>query len=198
MRRRTRLLALASLGFISACGNPSGPSASGCAGPYPDQVSSAYVLPWRVGEGYRIGQGNCGPGSHAAGTLVQYAYDILMPIGTPIIASRSGRVLLVEERFPDGTRTPGQENYINVTHSDGTIAAYVHLTTAGALVGVGDAVVQGQVIALSGDSGSSTEPHLHFHVQGCEGCATVAVTFRNTRPHPRGLAEGESYAAEPF
>ncbi|MGH7409039.1 MAG: M23 family metallopeptidase [Candidatus Methylomirabilales bacterium] len=130
--------------------------------------------------------------------IVQYAYDILMPIGTPILASRTGTVLLVEERFLDGTRIPDQENYINVTHSDGTIAGYVHLTTDGALVGVGDTVTQGQVIGLSGDSGSSSEPHLHFHLQGCEGCATVPMTFRNTRPHPRGLVQGESYTAEPF
>ena len=198
MGRIRVLMTLARLVLLAACGNPSAPSTSGCVGPYPDQASSPYVLPWRVGETYRIGQGNCGPGSHAAGTAVQYAYDVLMPMATPIIASRSGRVLLVEERFPDATRIPGQENYINVTHPDGTIAGYVHLTKDGALVEVGDVVVQGQVIALSGDSGSSTEPHIHFHVQGCEGCSTVPVTFRNTRPHPQGLVQGESYTAEPF
>jgi murein DD-endopeptidase MepM/ murein hydrolase activator NlpD len=159
---------------------------------------SEYVLPWRVGESYRIGQGNCGRSSHAAGTIVQYAYDILMPIGTPILASRAGTVLLVEERFPDATRVPGQENYVNVAHEDGTIAGYVHLTTGGALVAVGDQVTRGQVIGISGDSGSSTEPHLHFHVQGCSGCATVPVTFRNARAHPRGLVQGEAYTAEPY
>jgi murein DD-endopeptidase MepM/ murein hydrolase activator NlpD len=121
-----------------------------------------------------------------------------MPIGTPILASRAGTVLLVEERFADGTRIPGQENYVNVTHSDESIAGYVHLTTGGALVQVGERVQAGQVIGLSGDTGASTEPHLHFHVQGCEGCATVPVTFRNTRAHPRGLVQGESYTSEPF
>jgi len=194
---RASILTLSSL-LAAACGNPSAPSQTSCAGPYPDQLSSVYVLPWRVGETYRIGQGNCGPGSHSARTIVQYAYDILMPIGTPVIASRSGRVLLVEDRFPDATRIPGQENYVNIIQRDGTVAGYVHLTTDGALVGVGDTVAQGQVIGLSGDSGSSTEPHLHFHVQGCNGCATVPVTFRNTRAHPQGLVVGESYTAEPF
>jgi murein DD-endopeptidase MepM/ murein hydrolase activator NlpD len=186
-------------GFLlcSTCGAPSAPSSS-CPGPYPDQATSPYTLPWRAGETYRVGQGNCGSGSHAAGTIVQYAYDILMPIGTPIVASRSGRVLLVEERYVDGTRTPGQENYINILHFDGTIAGYVHLTKDGALVDVGDIVAQGQRIGLSGDSGSSSEPHLHFHVQGCDGCATVPVTFRNTHPHPHGLVGGTSYTADPF
>jgi murein DD-endopeptidase MepM/ murein hydrolase activator NlpD len=129
---------------------------------------------------------------------VQYAYDFLMPIGTPVAAARSGVVFLVEERFSDGTRRAGEENYVNVLHEDGTLAGYVHFTQNGALVAVGESVVQGQMIGISGDSGSSTEPHLHFHVQGCNGCATVAVTFRNTRPHPGGLAAGESYTAEPY
>jgi murein DD-endopeptidase MepM/ murein hydrolase activator NlpD len=184
--------------FGVACSEPSDPSAIGCASSYPDQPASPYVLPWRVGESYRIGQGNCGPGSHAAGSVVQYAYDVLMPVGTPVIAARAGTVRLVEERFADGTRTPGQENYVNVAHPDGSIAGYVHLTTGGALVAVGESVALGQVIGLSGDSGSSSEPHLHFHVQACEGCPTVPVTFRNTRAHPRGLVQGESYTAEPF
>jgi murein DD-endopeptidase MepM/ murein hydrolase activator NlpD len=121
-----------------------------------------------------------------------------MPIGTPMLASRSGRVFLVEERFSDGTRIPGQENYINVLHSDGSMAGYVHLTRDGALVEVGDEVVQGQWIAVSGDTGSSTEAHLHFHVQGCDGCPTVPVTFRNARPATGRLLESQSYTADPF
>jgi murein DD-endopeptidase MepM/ murein hydrolase activator NlpD len=184
------------LGWLLLC--MASPSGSACAGPYPDQGTSPYVLPWRIGETHRIGQGNCGSGSHAAGTTVQYAYDILMPVGTTIVAARSGRVLLVEERFRDGTRIPGEENYVNIVHSDGTIAGYVHLTTDGVLVEVGELVGQGQAIGFSGDSGSSSEPHLHFHVQGCVGCSTRPVTFLNTTPHPRGLVEGDSYTAEPF
>jgi len=53
-------------------------------------------------------------------------------------------------------------------------------------------------MSLSGDTGSSSEPHLHFHVQGCDGCPTVPVTFSNTRSHPTGLIQGEVYRAEPF
>ena len=167
-------------------------------GPYPPQSSSPYILPYEVGKQFIVGQGNCSNGSHRKGTDVQYAYDFLMPIGTPIVAARSGVVLLVEERYIDGNRTAGQENYINVTHSDGTIAGYVHLTKDGALVKVGDTVSKGDVIGFSGDTGSSTEPHLHFHVQGCSGCRTVPVTFSNTRPHAHGLREGEAYNAMPF
>jgi murein DD-endopeptidase MepM/ murein hydrolase activator NlpD len=129
---------------------------------------------------------------------VQYAYDILMPIGTPIVAARDGTVLLVEASYADSTRRPGEENYINVVHADGTIAGYVHLTRDGVSVAVGDVVVQGQVIGLSGDSGSSSEPHLHFHVQRCDGCATSPITFRNTEPHEHGLVAGRTYTALPY
>jgi murein DD-endopeptidase MepM/ murein hydrolase activator NlpD len=192
--------ALLAVAAAANCGgSPTTPDDFGsCPGTYPAQDSSLYVLPYRVGQAFRMGQGNCDSGSHARGSVVQFAYDFLMPIGTEIVAARDGRVLLVEARFADGTRIPGQENYINVEHQDGTIAAYVHLTTGGVLVRVGDQVRRGEVIGLSGDSGSSTEPHLHFHVQACTGCATAAIVFRNTRPHPRGLQRGETYIADPY
>jgi murein DD-endopeptidase MepM/ murein hydrolase activator NlpD len=182
-----------------ACGDsPVAPRPDGCGEMYPPQETSPYVLPYSPGESFVVGQGNCSDGSHHPSSLVRFAYDFLMPVGTPVVASRDGVVLLVEEGFTDGTRVAGQENYINVTHDDGTIAAYVHLTKAGALVEVGDRIAQGQWIGLSGDTRSSTEPHLHFHVQACSGCATLPLTFRNTRPHPRGLVTGESYLAAPW
>lgn len=186
------------IGVIALAGCSNMTESQPNCGPYPSQVESQYVLPFRVGQEFLVSQGNCSDGSHAHGTLVQYAYDFLMPIGTPIVASRDGIVLLVEESFTDGNRTPGQENYINITHFDGTIAGYVHLTRNGAFVAVGDTVKKGDVIGLSGDTGSSSEPHLHFHVQQCLGCATIPVTFLNTRSHPRGLIQGESYKAEPY
>jgi hypothetical protein len=169
-----------------------------CAsGPYPPQNTSPYVLPYESGESFCVGQGNCGDGSHAPGTDVQYAYDFFMSIGTHVISAREGKVLLVEERFEDGTRIAGQENYINILHADGSIAGYVHLTKNGARVAENDIVKQGEWIGLSGNSGNSSEPHLHFHVQACNGCLTIPVTFRNTRPHPNGLVQGECYAAVP-
>lgn len=116
-----------------------------------------------------------------------------MPIGTRIVAARDGEVILVEERFANGTRIPEQVNRIRVRHADGTVASYGHLTTNGALVEIGDRVARGQIIGLSGDSSG---PHLHFMVLACADCGSIAVTFRNTRPHPRGLIAGESYRAE--
>lgn len=179
---------------------------------YPAQELSEYILPWQTGETYLVGQGNCvarGSGSHALGTRAQYAYDIVMPIGTALLAVRDGTVIYVEEDFADGTRVPGEENTIVIEHADGTISNFGHLTILGSLVQVGDTVRQGEIIGISGDSGASTEPHLHFEVLVCEGepiilnpavsfnstCRSLPTTFRNTRAHARGLIEGQSYEA---
>jgi murein DD-endopeptidase MepM/ murein hydrolase activator NlpD len=172
--------------------------AARCGDPYPDQASSPYILPWQVGLSFNVGQGNCTDGSHASDSEDRFAYDIDMPIGAVILAARAGRAVAVEERFRDGNRTPGQENFIKILHSDGSVGSYYHLTHNGVLVEVGAQVRQGEAIARSGDTGDSTEPHLHFQVDACEECSSIPVTFRNTRAHPNGLVEGETYWAELF
>lgn len=79
----------------------------------------------------------------------------------------------------------------------------------GVPVNVGDRVQQGDLVGLSGDSGASTAPHLHFDVQSCGPnlppdynpipCGmTVPLTFRNTQPHACGLEARGSYQALAF
>lgn len=182
---------------------------------YPAADISPYILPWPVGETYLVGQGNCvaiGSGSHSRGSRAEYAYDIVMPIGTTLIAVRDGTVIFVEEDFADSTRTQGEENSVVIMHEDGTVSSYGHLTTLGALVEVDDVLQQGDVIGISGDSGASSEPHLHFEILACEGqaiifdpivsfnstCRSLPTTFQNTRAHPQGLLEGQSYQALAF
>lgn len=188
------LLPLAVL-LLSGCLQEPSSGAGSCAGPFPEKSASPYALPYRPGEAYVVGQGNCTQESHSEDQ--EFAYDFDMPLGTIVVAARSGVVLDLVERFADGTRVPGEENYVLVEHADGTVGGYYHLTTEGASVEAGDRVEQGQPIARSGDSGDSTEPHLHFEVLECRDCRTLPVNFRNTRAHDRGLAEGESYEALP-
>ena len=188
---------------MSACQNGSSPAdpmgaepgSSGC-GPYPDASTSPYVLPYPVGRTYTVIQGNCTSRSHAVGTRRTYAYDFDLQIGDPIIAARAGQVAGIVQHYPDSTRVRGEENYVDVLHDDGTLARYIHLTTNGARVRSGERVEQGQVIAISGDSGWSALPHLHFDVFACSTCdRSIPVTFRNTDPHPNGLVEGLAYTA---
>ena len=171
---------------------------------YPNQATSEYLLPWTVGETYQVGQGNCTEFSHNTTNNQQFAYDFFMPIGTQIRAARSGTVAAVKGDASDGTGVSGQENYIFIEHTDGSIGRYVHLTKFGALFEVGDIVEQNELIALSGNTGASTAPHLHFDVHdgNCPilsiDCHPLEVTFRNTTAHPNGLVEGNSYTATPF
>lgn len=124
-----------------------------------------YGLPYSSGKSYRIIQGYGSRFSHTG--LEEFAIDLDMPVGTPVHAARAGVVARVEESHNKGCWEDGcgqYANYIVILHSDGTTGEYYHLEKDGALVSVGDSVVQGQMIGFSGNTGHSTMPHLHFAV----------------------------------
>ena len=166
-------------------------------GPFPDWRSSPYVLPYPVGNTYYVNQGNCSTGGHHG--PYRYAYDFAMPIGTTVTAARAGVVAEMRMKFRNGQAGEGESNWIKIRHADGTIAAYSHLTENGALVKIGDRVVAGQPIGLSGNSGNTGGlPHLHFHLCPCSepvDCGTLPVTFCNTDANPHGLQARRSYTA---
>ena len=154
--------------------------------------SPEYVLPYAENTKCKLLQGYNGPWGHEGHSA--FAYDFQMPIGTPVHAAHSGKVVHIEERFKDATRKPGEENVIVVMHEDGTYARYYHLTQNGASVEVGDQVKQNQHIGASGDSGASAGPHLHFDVTNdCFewGCQTIEIRFKNTKDNP--LKQGSTY-----
>lgn len=137
------------------------------------------------------------------------ATDFNVSMRTPVHAARSGVVVAVEQRFSDDDHADFHENWVMVRHADGSVARYIHLAQGSALVAVGDLVLQGQLVGLSGNSGASTAPHLHFDVQTCgpnlppgynnPPCGmTVPVSFRNTEPHSCGLTPRQSYTATAF
>ncbi|HEY3897026.1 MAG TPA: M23 family metallopeptidase [Chthoniobacter sp.] len=169
-------------------------------GPFPDWRTSAYVLPYPVGAAYYVSQGNCSSGGHRG--AYKYAYDFVMPIGTTVTAARAGVVVEIRMKFHDGQPGEGESNWVKIRHADGTIAAYSHLTAHGALVKIGDHVVAGQPIGLSGNTGNTGGlPHLHFHLCPCSepvDCGTLPVTFRNTEPNPDGPQAKHTYPALPY
>lgn len=124
-----------------------------------------YRLPYASGKSYRVLQGYGSRFSHRG--LEQYAVDFNMSVGTPVHAARAGIVARIEETNDKGCWEAGcgtHANYIVVVHNDGTTGEYYHLQQNGALVDVGDHVIAGQKIALSGNTGHTTMPHLHFAV----------------------------------
>jgi len=168
-------------------------------GPFPDWHASPYVLPYPVGSSHYVSQANCSTGGHRG--PYKYSYDFVMPIGTTVTAARAGVVAEIRMKFRDGQPGEGESNWVKIRHADGTIAAYSHLTEKGALVRIGDPVVAGQPIGLSGNTGNTGGlPHLHFHVCPCSepvDCGTLPVTFRNADPEPTGLRAKRKYMALP-
>lgn len=124
-----------------------------------------YRLPYETNRSYRVLQGYGSRFSHTGRET--YAVDFDMPIGTPVLAARAGRVAMLEESHTKGCWDDDcgdYANYIVIVHDDGTTGEYYHLHKDGALVGLGEHVERGQKIALSGNTGHTTMPHLHFAV----------------------------------
>ena len=141
-----------------------------------------YALPYAKGTTHRVWQGYYSLFSHYG----NFAIDFRMNQGTPVYAARSGVVMYVKQSAVSGgvgTKFVGTENGIVIRHSDSTFAHYLHLQHNGALVKVGDTVQQGQKIALSGSTGFSAFPHLHFEVTRDLKKATeeVPVRFRTEK-----------------
>lgn len=84
------------------------------------------------------------------------AIDWAVPIGTSVAASNAGTVA-----FAGWASGYGYAVYIN--HEDGKQTRYGHLSKV--LVKAGQTVSQGEKIALSGNTGRSTGPHLHFEIR---------------------------------
>jgi murein DD-endopeptidase MepM/ murein hydrolase activator NlpD len=81
--------------------------------------------------------------------------DIAVPAGTKVKAIAAGRVV---QSGPHG----GYGNLVAIEHGDGTLSMYGHNSRLE--VCVGEQVQGGQTIALSGSTGRSTGPHLHFEL----------------------------------
>lgn len=82
--------------------------------------------------------------------------DLAVPEGTPVYAADNGKVIVA------GDLDNGYGNYIILDHQNGYKTLYAHNSEL--LVAVGDVVAKGEQIALSGNTGNSTGPHLHFEV----------------------------------
>ncbi|MGH8385187.1 MAG: peptidoglycan DD-metalloendopeptidase family protein [Pseudomonas sp.] len=138
-----------------------------------------YPLPWRGGP-FRVSQGANGQYSHY-GPKNRYAMDIAMPEGTPIIAARGG-VVVKTENSQTGRGTNPSGNFVRVLHDDGTMGVYLHLKKGSVRVREGQRVAVGSALALSGNTGNSSGPHLHFVVQRNTGMGLVSIPYSFKQP----------------
>jgi hypothetical protein len=173
-----------------------GPLASGCPNTtYPDWKTSPYILPYPVGQAFKIDLSNCSGSYHSEGRPDEFAIDFNMEIETLITAARSGKVVHVEESGLDRGRP---NNLVIIDHGDNTYAEYMHLTHNGAFVKVGDFIERGDSIGLSGSTGLAGYPHLHFVVTEKSWqwpYKSIPITFCNTLSNERSLASDTVYEA---
>ncbi|TGL97040.1 M23 family metallopeptidase [Leptospira barantonii] len=129
----------------------------------PKSKNVIYRLPFESAS--RIGQGYNGKFTHNG--QFPYALDFTLPEGSAVVAARGGLVIATQDKYSSGGTTPyykDKANFVQILHMDGSIAEYAHLKYKGVLVQVGQTVRTGERIGLSGNTGFSSAPHLHFHV----------------------------------
>lgn len=122
-----------------------------------------YALPFR--KEHKVSQGFNGNTSHKG--TAKYAVDFAMDIGTEVYAARTGKVVeIVQNHDKHGmsTKMSAFANYVIIEHEDKSLGRYFHLQHHGVKVKLAQVVAQGELIALSGNTGRTSGPHLHFVV----------------------------------
>ncbi|MFD0270760.1 M23 family metallopeptidase [Streptomyces sp. NPDC127106] len=110
---------------------------------------AAYTLSATYGKG-----GNLWSAKHSG-------QDFAVPVGTPVKAVSGG--VVVKAGPNGGGDGPAYGNAIVVKHGNSTYSQYAHL--AKIQVKIGQKVAKGAQIGLSGNTGNSTGPHLHFEIR---------------------------------
>lgn len=111
--------------------------------------------------------------------------DIGVPRRTPIRAAAGGTVIRAVDGCGEGSTSCGGGfgNHVIILHEGGRATLYAHMTAGTVDVRRGDTVTCGQQIGLSGNTGHSTGPHLHFEVRdGVRGTGDGAVASYYSRP----------------
>lgn len=153
-----------------------------------------YQLPFANRQRFKVSQGYGGNSTHQD----LNALDFEMPLKTPIHAAKSGTVVRIVNHNNRNCFDVGCEKYNNfilVYHEDGTFAEYGHIYYKSNVVNLGDKVTKGQQLCLSGNTGYSSGPHLHFAVYLPEFDTPNYVTtfFETSKENNTLLKEGKTY-----
>jgi len=165
-QKRTRLFKITRQSDKSASYSISTEHRWGDPTAYLENFDATYLFPFKHGDKRHLDQGYNGGVTHVGKD--RNAVDFPMDIGTDIYCARDGVIIEVEENFNKGGAHKSFGPYANsiiVYHEqDGVFSRYSHLKKNGALVEVGQKVKAAQIIGLSGNTGWSSGPHLHFDV----------------------------------
>jgi hypothetical protein len=147
-------------------------------------AGAIYRLPFDNDSAWQLWNGNYDDpkSGHSKGNpngLQAYAFDFVHDKdnngvgegGQNVRAARDGTVYVVVESETKNSKgstdlcKDGVGNYLVVDHGDGTFGTYWHLSHDGVKVKVGDPVKRGQIVAVSGNTGTSDTAHIHFDVR---------------------------------
>jgi len=98
--------------------------------------------------------------------------DFKTPVGTEVTAPRAGTVTRANWNWN------ANGNCIEIRYDDGVLAKFLHLSAN--RVKEGDRVSVGQLIALSGNTGHSTAPHLHYQLNRGDAAAIDPLDYHGT------------------
>jgi len=126
--------------------------------------------------------------------------------GKDILAPADGEVISAVKKHPDsnvyGNGTAEckahdiRGNHIVIRHSKKEYSLIAHLKPGSVTVNKGDMVKQGQVIANCGNSGNTTEPHIHFQVSESKNfftSASLPIRFKDVTVKENGKTRTEGY-----
>lgn len=137
---------LAALAAKSGSGKTVAPSAAGYISPLSGKTKS------NITTGYYGYSGHTG-------------VDFACGAGTPILAVKSGTVVISKALIRSNGSYKSYGEYVVIDHHDGTMTLYGHMLPNSRLVTEGQSVSQGQQIGSVGSTGNSTGNHLHFEVR---------------------------------
>ncbi len=155
-----------------------------CTEDLPPPPPDGYNLPLACGMSAKISQGNNGGTSHSGKT--KYAFDFALALNTPMHAMADGTVIhIYDETGPGDLCYDGggpdcfpYGNLVVLLHGDGSTTLYKHLNEVD--VTLGDVVLRGEVVGLSGSTGYSTGPHAHvMRMENCgaNNCQSIPLEF---------------------
>ncbi|MFS7875117.1 M23 family metallopeptidase [Streptomyces asiaticus] len=105
--------------------------------------------------------------------------DFVVPTGTPVRAAHGG--VVVKAGPNGGGDGPAYGNAIVIKHDNATYSQYAHLSRID--VRIGQSVSTGQQIGLSGSTGNSTGPHLHFEIRTTPNYGSAVEPLKFLRDH---------------
>lgn len=140
----------------------------------------SFQLPFPKNKTYSIIQGNESTPTHNT-NWSRYALDLSLAVGDTICAAGDGYVVGIISGYTKGgmdKKWKDYGNFITLYHPESNLfTQYVHLQFNGSLVALGEKVKMGQPIAISGETGQTNIPHLHFNCLEAEHSSAGLRSF---------------------